>query len=429
MDSISPLYRGLVALAVPLVPRLLRDARQRHAHAERLRAPTAMVAWAGAHRDRSRPLAWFHAPSVGEGLQARAVFEALRVLRPEMQLVYTHFSPSAEAFAASLTVDYAGYLPYDQPSAMAAVLRALSPELLVFTKLDLWPELATQAASRGTRVAMVAGTVGPLSGRLRWPARSATRPGYQALSVVGAIANDDADRLVRLGVPRERIMVTGDPRVDSALAVVEGIPPDDPLVTLADRAATLVAGSSWPDDETVLLEAFAAVRRVHPAARLIVVPHEPTDEHLAAVESLAARHGLPQPVRLRDLRPEERPAMVLGDRVGVLARLYGSGGMAHVGGGFGKAGIHSVLEPAAWARPVLVGPRDRGSRDAALLRAVGGLVTLPEVGSVAQLVATWSAWLADPTATAALGQRNRAALEGERGAAIRSAERLDALLP
>lgn len=388
-----------------------------------------MAAWARTHRDRTRPLAWFHAPSVGEGLQARAVLEALRALRPDLQLVYTHFSPSAEAFAASLAADYAGYLPYDRPADMAAVLAAIAPELLVFTKLDLWPELATQAALRGTRVAMVAGTVSPLSGRLRWPARAATRAGYQALRVVGAIAPDDATRLARLGVPHERITVTGDPRVDSVLAVVEGVAPDDPLTRLADPATTMVAGSSWPEDEAVLLAAFAAVRRVHPNARLILVPHEPTEAHLAAVEALAARHGLPQPVRLGALRPDERPAIILGDLVGVLARLYGSGGMAQVGGGWRDAGIHSVLEPAAWARPVLIGPRDRGSRDAALLRAAGGLVTLPERGAVESLVATWSAWLADPAATAALGQRNRAALEGERGAAGRSAALLESLLP
>jgi 3-deoxy-D-manno-octulosonic-acid transferase len=428
VDSTSPLYRGLVALAVPLVPLVLRDARQRRAHAGRLGAATSMADWARTHRDSTRPLAWFHAPSVGEGLQARAVFEALRTLRPELQLVYTHFSSSAEAFAASLAVDYAGYLPYDQPAAIASALDALSPDLLVFTKLDLWPELATQAAARGTRVAMVAATVSPVSGRLRWPARAVTRAGYQALSAVGAIANDDASRLLRLGVPSTRISVTGDPRVDSVLAVVDGIASDDPLARLADPDTTLVAGSSWPGDESVLLAAFAIVRRTHPSARLILVPHEPTDAHLVAIETQAAQHALPQPVRLGALRSEERPTIVLGDRVGVLARLYGSGGMAHVGGGFGDAGIHSVLEPAAWARPVIIGPRDRGSRDAAVLRAAGGLLTLPAHGAAEQLAATWSAWLADPMAAAALGQRNRAALEGERGAAGRSAELLVSLL-
>lgn len=427
MDSTSSLYRGLVALAVPLVPLVLRDARQQRAHAGRVNASNAMAAWARAHRDPSRPLAWFHAPSVGEGLQARAVLDALRALRPEMQLVYTHFSPSAESFAASLTVDYAGYLPYDQPASVAAALTALSPDLLVFTKLDLWPELATQAAARGTRVAMVAATVSPLSGRLRWPARAATRAGYRALSTVGAISSDDAARLIRLGTPSERITVTGDPRVDSVLAVVEGVAADDPLTRLADPATTMVAGSTWPEDEAVLLAAFAIVRRAHPSARLILVPHEPTDAHLTAIDALAAQHALPQPVRLGALGPDERPALVLGDRVGVLARLYGSGGMAHVGGGFGAAGIHSVLEPAAWARPVVIGPRDRGSRDAAMLRTAGGLVTLPTDGAVERLVAIWSSWLANPSDAAALGQCNRAALEGERGAAVRSAALLDSI--
>ncbi|MBP9899782.1 MAG: hypothetical protein KBF28_15490, partial [Gemmatimonadales bacterium] len=116
----SPLYRALVRAAVPLVPMLLRDDRQQRAHAGRRGAPAALSAWARLHRDATRPLAWFHAPSVGEGLQARAVFEALRARRPDMQLLYTHFSPSAERFAASLAVDGTSYLPYDRAGDVRA---------------------------------------------------------------------------------------------------------------------------------------------------------------------------------------------------------------------------------------------------------------------------------------------------------------------
>ncbi len=356
------------------------------------------------------------------------MLDALHQLHPGLQLLYSHFSPSAEQFAASLAVDHAGYLPYDRQADVAEALDAVMPDLLVFTKLDLWPELATAAASRGARVAMVAATVRPMSGRLRWPARALTRPGYRALEAVAAIAAEDAERLVTLGVPPGRIEVTGDPRVDSVLAVVAAASAEEPVTALGKPSATLVAGSSWPEDEALLLEAFARVRLHHPEARVIVVPHEPTEAHLASIERTAARLFLPVPIRLGVLQPGEKPAILLGDRIGVLARLYRNGTIAYVGGGWGEAGIHSVLEPAAWGLPVLIGPRDGGSRDVALLRTAGGLRSLPRDGAVEALAAAWHAWLADPRLAQALGERNRAALEGERGAAGRSASMLARLL-
>ncbi len=114
--------------------------------------------------------------------------------------------------------DIADCLPFDTASASAQALDALDPSLLVFAKLDVWPELATQAARIGIPVALVAATVRPGSGRLGPVARALLKPGYEALRIAGAISNDDAERLARLGVARERIRVTGDPRSDSVLS-------------------------------------------------------------------------------------------------------------------------------------------------------------------------------------------------------------------
>jgi 3-deoxy-D-manno-octulosonic-acid transferase len=101
------------------------------------------------HRDPSRPLLWLHAPSVGEGLQARVVIDLVRSRRPDVQLAYTFFSPSAESFARSLPVDFADYLPFDTEGDANAVLDALRPTALVFSKLDVWPVLVGEASAPG----------------------------------------------------------------------------------------------------------------------------------------------------------------------------------------------------------------------------------------------------------------------------------------
>jgi 3-deoxy-D-manno-octulosonic-acid transferase len=429
MVNTTPLwYRAGLRAALPLVPLVFRDPRQREAHRARLGATERLARWGEAGRDPARPLAWFHAPSVGEGLQARAVIEALRAQRPDVQLLYTHFSPSATTFAATVPADFRDYLPYDRPMDVERLLTAIKPDVLIFTKLDLWPELAVRAAAHGVKVAMVAATVSPESSRLRWPARSATRAGYASLALAGAISSDDAARLTRLGCPADRIIITGDPRVDSVLGIVDAMPADDPLRLLGDPGSTMVAGSTWPDDEQVLLAAFATVRAKRGNARLILVPHDPTPAHLDGITAAAAAAGLDAPVRLSTMEAGSKPSLLLIDKLGVLARLYAAGGMAYVGGGFGRAGIHSVLEPAAWGRPVIIGPRDRGSRDAQLLADGGGLVRLSRRTPVPALTAQWLAWLEHPAARTQAGQAARAALNSERGAAWRNAEMVATML-
>jgi 3-deoxy-D-manno-octulosonic-acid transferase len=422
------IYRALARIAVPVVPLLLRDEHQRAAHRARIGAPRALEQWGRAHRDPTRPLAWFHASSVGEGLQARAIMDELRIAMPDMQFVYTHFSPSAEAFAASIAADWSGYLCYDRSADVRRMLTAAAPDLLVFTKLDLWPELATRAAVRGTRVALAAGTVSAASGRVKWPVRQLAAPGYAALSLAMAIADDDARRLEHLGCARDRIVVTGDPRVDSVLQVADGTPRDMLLRGTTDPARTLVAGSTWPEDEAVVLAAFDLVREHHPNARLLVAPHQPTAGQLQRIDAVARELGLPDPVRFSRLSADGLPPIVSVDRTGVLAAHYGAGCMAYVGGGWGKDGIHSVLEPAAWSSPVVIGPHDRDSRDVRQLATAGALRQLQEPANPRELAAIWTEWLDQPEKARTAGRAGRAVLEAGRGAARYSAELLQELL-
>jgi len=430
MPTTSWSYRAAVRLGTALAPALgLLDPKIRAGNLARRDAGERLLDWARWSRDPARPLVWLHAASVGEGLQGDSVLLHLRRLRPDCQVVYTHFSPSAEALAGRIQADVADYLPYDLPSAMDRLLQALEPDLLVFAKLDIWPELSTRAATGGAEVAIVAATVSPGSGRLRWPARALLEPGYQAVAAAAAISPDDATRLVRLGVPADRIRVLGDPRFDSVADRVRAVTPDDPLLRFGRGAPTLVAGSTWPRDEAVLLHALAGLHRRRPDARLILVPHEPTADHLEHLERNAANAGLPPAIRLS--AAEAPTTLLLVDRVGVLAALYGAGTMAYVGGGFGRAGLHSVLEPAAWSLPVAFGPRWRNSRDAGLLLEARGATELRQYGSRAAAAALhrqWEGWIADDPGRRSQGQRARAVVERGLGASERSAAMLAELI-
>jgi 3-deoxy-D-manno-octulosonic-acid transferase len=426
--DVSLAYRFVVNAAVPMVPVLSRDATSRRAHAGRLTAPGRLIGWAEQHRDTARALVWMHAASVGEGLQAREVLRELRLLRPDLQVVATRFSASAERLGESMPADFIDYLPYDRRRDIEPVLSALRPDLLVFAKLDLWPQLSTRAAAFGSRLALVAGSVDPGSARLSWPGLQAARPGYAVLDRIAANSDDDAERLVRLGASPDRITVVGDPRIDSVLRTIAPLADADGVSQAPDRGL-LVAGSTWPADEAVLLEALVRVRGMgQPKARLMVVPHEPSAQRGADLERQAQEAGL-STTRWTSRAELLDASVIIVDRMGILPGLYPNGVIAYVGGGFGSRGVHSVIEPAGWGVPVIIGPNDRGLRDAELLAASGGLTRLPARESAGRLASVWAEWLADPAGMRSAGVAARKALEPDRGAAFRSAELLAGLLP
>ena len=390
--------------------KLLRTLHARRGLAARYRT------WAEAHRDLARPLLWTHAPSVGEGLQARPVLERLRETHPRLQLAYTHFSPSAETFASRLDVDFHDYLPFDSTSAMRGALDALRPTALVFSKLDVWPTLAREAHARGVRLGLISATLAQDSSRRRGIAAAMLRDAYARLDLVGAIDAADAVRLTELGVRRESIDVTGDTRYDQVWTRAAHVDRRGPLLSpLASDRPTLVAGSTWPADERVLLAAWLDVRRAVPDARLIIAPHEPSVSHIAPLERWADASRLTH-ARLGAERAGAAEVVVV-DRVGVLGDLYALADVALVGGGFHAAGLHSVIEPAAFGVPVLFGPRWRASRDAALLLEAKGAVSVRDAPAMAGQLREWLA-SAEPRRTA--GDRARNVVSTGVGAADRT---------
>jgi len=385
--------------------------------------------WGNAHRDPQRPGAWFHAPSVGEGLQARAVLEELRSQRPDLQVAYTHFSPSAQTLASTMPADVATYLPWDVPDEIAPVLDALRPNAVVFTKTEVWPTLAELAERRGVALALVGGTVPVGARRAAWPARGLLRPTWARLSLVCANNSEDAGGFVELGVAADRVVVTGDPGIDSAAQRAQGADPDAPWLAPfhRDPRPTVVAGSTWPADDAHLLPALRTVRAQVPGLRAVLAPHEPSVAHVAALLDRLRADGW----AAKSLASVEEGGTVEGvdavvvDRVGVLAHLYTVGSVAYVGGGFHDAGLHSVLEPAAAHLPVVFGPRHANARAAGDLVACGGARETTDAGDLAEVFSTW---LTSDEAHDYAARRAFGYIDGHLGAARRTAALLDQLM-
>jgi 3-deoxy-D-manno-octulosonic-acid transferase len=385
MRNREAIYDAGMRAAEPLAS-LLAGMHPKGAAAVNGRKASALVfdQWAAAARDASRPLFLVHAPSVGESLMAQAIIEQLRMLAPDAQVAFTFFSPSAERIAARVGADVCGYLPIDSRPRMSSFVRALRPDVVAFVRTEIWPMLGIEAARAGSRVAFVNAVLGATSSRLRGPARYLLGPAYRRLNAIGAVTARDAERFEMLGVSDDRVFVTGDARFDQVWQRVQSIDRGAPLLSaVRDARGVLVAGSTWPADEGVLIPALLDVP-AESRPRLVIAPHEPTPAHIAALsEKLGSRELSVALLGDAEKGGGTNSDVIIVDRVGVLADLYAAADIAYVGGGFGTNGLHSVIEPAALGVPVLYGPRHGNTAEAGdLAEARGGFVVADE-GSLA----------------------------------------------
>ncbi|MBA2687376.1 MAG: hypothetical protein H0U64_04675 [Gemmatimonadaceae bacterium] len=413
-------WRAANALA-PVVPssgnKILRTLKSR------VELKARIDAWAGAHRDLSRPLLWMHASSVGESLQALPVLNLFRERSREVQIVFTFYSPSAETATRNFPADFVSYLPFDTAASMRHLIESLKPTALVFSKLDVWPTLVAEARSAGVRTGIISGTLHSDSGRSSTIASLLLRDTYAALDSVGAVSAEDRANIVELGAHASRVTVTGDTRYDQVWARRQRDGPVELLDHLRTNRPTIVAGSTWQSDEVHLLKSFAKTRKNHRRLRLIIAPHEPTAGSIESIISWSNSNSFTA-ARLDDPTAADAD-LVIVDRLGVLGDLYALADIAYVGGGFHRAGLHSVLEPAAFGKPVLFGAPYGRSREAELLVSNSGARAIADAS---ELTAVLTQWLTDSSTRTAAGSAAEQVVKRGLGAAEASYSLITKLL-
>ncbi len=371
------------------------------------------------------PRFWVHAASMGECEQAMPLLHEIGRRFPGCVRVLTVFSPSAYRHLASrpLPAEVFCYLPIDTHANARRFLQLVNPSAGVVIRHDYWPNFIWQAQRRGVFLLLADASVSANAATKRhWPGvRQFNREVLANFAVIAAVSAAAAESLRPLLRHPERLRILGDTRHDQVLRRAQQANPAGILpATWRPNGPVLVAGSTWPSDEEVLLPAFVAARRQVPGLHMILVPHEPTPAHLAELEQRFREHRV-RGARLSQAQEAANAAILLVDRVGVLAELYGAGQIAFVGGSFGP-GVHSVLEAAAHGVPVLFGPRMNNSPEALEMKATGlGKIVTDAATCEARLLAL----LQNPATREEVGRQCRAFVEAKAGAASRLAELLE----
>lgn len=366
---------------------------------------------------------WIHAVSVGEVAAARAVTPGLRRLFPQLPFVISTITETGQAAARESLPDADAhiYFPADLSWNVRRFLDAYRPSVIVLMESEIWPNFLTLARARGTRIFVLNAKLSDRSFPRYLQGRRFLQPVFHALAGVCVQTDVDRERFVGLGVPADRVEVTGNCKFDidfptltagerAAQRAAWGILPDQPVV---------VAGSTHRTEEALALFAFQQLKRNVPNPCLIVAPRHP--ERFDEVAQLIQRRGM----RLRRAEqmksspppPGEPAEVILLDQMGVLARTYGVGDVAIVAGSFCRTGGHNLLEAAAHRVPVIYGPNMKSQRELARLFAVAEAGTqVTEAGLVDALVS----FFLDPDLRRAEGEKAYAVLRANQGSAERS---------
>jgi len=414
------LYRALLRAALPIVlPALwLRD-RLTGKSRPRLRARLGR----GVPPTEPGGL-WIQAVSVGEVEVARQLIPELRSRAPELPLLVT--STTATGLdRARRTLGQAASVhpcPLDLGRPLRRVLDAARPRLVALVETELWPELLQQCGRRRIPVVIVNGRLSERSFARYERLVPHLRPLLAPLIRVLTRAEADAERFAALGVPRDRIVVAGNLKYE--------LTPDRAPLPWAERLpawaagrTVVVAGSTMDGEEELLLEAVDELQDGWSRVFLILAPRHP--ERFDAVAEKLAERGIALARRSEaDLAPAA-PQVLLLDTIGELARAYGLARVAFLGGALVPTGGHNPLEAAVWGVPVLSGPHVHNFREVYDELIAAGSVRL--ASGPAELAAALGSWLEAPGAAAEAGERARAVVEANRGAAARTADELLAL--
>ncbi len=320
----------------------------------------------------------FHCVSVGEWEQALPIITKLKEYNPELFIIVAFFSPSGYNYVKDHPcIDLKVYLPFDSYSAAKSFLRDVEPDLWIISKHDVWPNHLFAAGKLNIPTVLIDATLPENSKRLYPVIRAFNRCAYDNFDFMFPISDNDKDRFHLVYPHPERLMTAGDTRFDQVFNRAEKARQSEKIRLFeTDGDPVFIGGSIWPPDEKHVIPALIKMLNKYEDLKAVLVPHEPEEHHLRALEeqmnSASIRHTRYSRISKTGEYGEK---VVLLDTIGMLAKLYSQSDIAYIGGSF-STGVHNVMEPAVLENPVIFGPRHLNSFEAMELIKHGGGFTI-----------------------------------------------------
>jgi 3-deoxy-D-manno-octulosonic-acid transferase len=388
-------------------------------------------------RNLQKPVIWIHAVSLGEVATVVPLLQAMKERYPHWPLVVSTVTETGREVVMKRLEGVAVhcYAPVDFWWAVNRYIRMLKPRLFILVESEFWPNLLKNLQRHRVPVCLVNGRISSRSfARYGW-VRGMMKQVLSCLDLALMQSEHDAQRISHLGGRTDAIHVTGNMKFDQSLEQGQSVDAHThvsfrSLFTCHPAEVLIVAGSTHPQEEEGVLDAYRLVMGQCPQAVLVMAPRH--IERVAKLEAVVRQYGLSCVLRSRLVEDAGDPAVSRGPRVilldtrGELAFVYREALVAFVGGTLVPVGGHNLLEPAQWGRPVIFGPHVDHCRDSAglLLGASGGR----QIQNPDELASQLIHLIAHPAEAEDMGQKALEVVRTHRGVITRNLQWIDQLL-
>jgi 3-deoxy-D-manno-octulosonic-acid transferase len=408
------LYTLLYTLLMPLF--LLRMLwRSRKSPAYRRRWLERFGLFTAPNFSHQHPVIWLHAVSVGETLAAAPLVKTLQARHPHWQWVITTTTPTGSERVKAVFGDgvFHVYAPYDLPLFLTAFLRRINPSLYIVMETELWPNSLHSCRSRNIPTLVANARLSEKSARGYAKLSSLTLSMLENINVMAVQQQADAERFIKLGLSEENLHITGSIKFDLTLddALRERATKLRALWSLNGSKPIWLAASTHHGEDAIILDAFTEIKKTFPALLLVISPRHPERFNAVAAQCeqqwKTIRYSSGAQVSLDT-------DIVIGDTMGELLMFYGAVDIAFVGGSLVASGGHNMIEPAAWACPIITGPSSFNfSEVVAVLQKNQAITT---ANNSQDLVITIGHWLENVEDAHAAGSRAKQVADANRGA-------------
>jgi 3-deoxy-D-manno-octulosonic-acid transferase len=415
-------YLFFFVLALPL---FLAKKKLRQGLFARLKAPSVFPK----KKKNARSVILLHCVSVGEVAAAAGLVNALKRELPQYEVVVSTTTVQGMESARKRFPDHRSYyFPPDFSWSVGRFLGALSPRLIILLELDVWPNFLASARERRIPVMLASARMTPVSHGRYLMFLPLFRRSFGRLSLVLAQNEQSRQRLIDVGVPQERVKVGGNIKYDS---VQTSVPADEvselrELLQITPEQKVIVAGSTYQEEERILLEIFKRLKMSEPGLRLILAPrqlHRVQETKQAVVQASLPFSTV---TALRSGESSWCEDVVILDTSGELAKVYSVATVAFVGGSLIDRGGHNILEPAALGIPTLFGPHTYNFLDSTKLLLDENAAVM--VADRYELEEVLGKLLEDSRAREVLGTNARRAILTQKGAVSRHLTAIKSLL-
>ena len=311
---------------------------------------------------------------MGEFEQAKPIIAALRRKYRDINIIVTFFSPSGYDHSKNYKLaDIITYIPFDTKANAHRFLDLIQPTAAVFVRYDVWPNHLWELNARGIPAFIANATMRTTSARFYPLLKNFHRFLFNNFESIFTVSAKDANAFAMFGLTHPSVEPIGETRYDQVWQRSDDAKKKHIISpAILKGKILLLAGSTWPEDEEVLIPSIKKILQYDSNVLVILVPHEPTEDALEDVENKLG--SKPRSIRFSNLNDYSNEHIIIVDSIGILMALYQYANVAYVGGSF-RQGIHNVLEPAVYGIPVVFGPKYTNSQEAIeLLHRSGGFV-------------------------------------------------------